>query len=719
MRVARALVLAFLVAPSALAASWTHEGGDAGRTGAHDGAGPRDPEVAFLAHVPGYAYAPIVLGRMAYVPIEAVDTVPGSENAIWRVDLDRGTTERLVRMRSIPVGLASDGAALYVSTVGGAEAFDLEGRARWRWTHTPPRADAPHACLDPLVAEGRVHVLCFASLADAPALPGLPPQGAYSFQVVSLDAASGALLWTREVDAPPHPALPDLPGDAATQIWNARLSAAGGALFVFALELTPTDQVNVTRYTVSALDAESGAVRWRRSDTPTPVSREAAAPQAFASEWVGGGVAVASGNLVFLRLDQQVALNLATGEEVWARALGEQDAQETRGTTAQGVGGDGRLFITSGQSRYSLDVETGDPLWQQTFPPDSPLLYGVDSILLSDDVGIANVFLDRVPQAQEGYIAFDVATGEELWNVTFTSDTAPVGYEFTQSARAENAVLFVTDKGNVTVIGRTGASMLATLDLDEPAPRPGEAVRLDIVSSIGVFGGAEEYRVDWGDGNVTAWTSSSRFEHAYGSEGLRTARAYARNDAGQVAIARAEIDVGGTRETVLSRAFSEENQNWTFFFLGILGTAVTGGVGLLRRDARRRRYEKERTRIEELAQREAHAPERLERELAEATVRVRALVEANRIAEAHHTLLAARIGELRGRARESEVEHLLHRLPHGFVLRLREDLRDGRISRWERDALLNALTLETTISPEHKAELAARIRAWFAGDRAE
>jgi hypothetical protein len=247
----------------------------------------------------------------------------------------------------------------------------------------------------------------------------------------------------------------------------------------------------------------------------------------------------------------------------------------------------------------------------------------------------------------------------------------------------------------LVVVGETQASIGLQVHLSSRFPAPGKEVRVDLDATKGIQGKAREFSVDWGDGEVEPWQNSSTFSHRY--SGLRDyeARFMARNDAGQVTVRVETLYVGASPPlTPLQKLFSPENQNLTFFAIGLAVTLLGAAYGLYRVRHGRRIVQRELRAIDAAAASAAGDPSAVQREMEARRQHVHELVVAGRLLEGQHALLAERIRIHEHRARIESLDERFDFLPHGFVRRLKEALSDGRLAKWEHSALLRLLEAE-------------------------
>jgi outer membrane protein assembly factor BamB len=164
----------------------------------------------------------------------------------------------------------------------------------------------------------------------------------------------------------------------------ARPVVAGGRVFTLDAEGT-----------VSAFDAQSGALAWRYE--PLDLLDE---------EELGGGLAYDGGWLfAALCTGTVIGLNAASGTEVWRQPL----RQPLRAAPSVA---DGRLLVVSADNQvYALDGETGQPLWRHAGFFEGAGLLGGPSPAVADNVVV-------VPYSSAELYALRLDNGRPLWNDT-------------------------------------------------------------------------------------------------------------------------------------------------------------------------------------------------------------------------------------------------------------------------------------------------------------
>ncbi|WP_349359560.1 PQQ-binding-like beta-propeller repeat protein [Stappia sp.] len=193
-------------------------------------------------------------------------------------------------------------------------------------------------------------------------------------QLVALDAASGSVLWTKDIDAPARqaPAAADGTVFAVTQTgdiyamaqgdgeqkWSYTGIAESSGLLAFANPAVAGGTVIVpfTSGEVMALDVKSGEPKWIEGVTRSYRTRAVSGfSDVSASPVISDGVVYASG--VSGRV---VASRLSTGERLWSQDVGSLHTPV--------VSGDALFLIDIEDRMIALDRKTGEPLWRAVLP---------------------------------------------------------------------------------------------------------------------------------------------------------------------------------------------------------------------------------------------------------------------------------------------------------------------------------------------------------------
>lgn len=179
----------------------------------------------------------------------------------------------------------------------------------------------------------------------------------------ALDRATGDEAWTTPVDE--HP---------AAMVWGSPVHVDGLVVLGVASDQELTGDTPTFRGSVVAFDAASGDEVWRyrTSDADAGDGPGVGVWSSPAVDVDAGRIYIGTGNNTApptsSRSDALVALDLSTGEEVWATQLTAGDVASTGdvGATPNLLTVDGRPAVGVGDKAgvyHALDRETGEELW--------------------------------------------------------------------------------------------------------------------------------------------------------------------------------------------------------------------------------------------------------------------------------------------------------------------------------------------------------------------
>jgi polyvinyl alcohol dehydrogenase (cytochrome) len=292
--------------------------------------------------------------------------------------------------------------------------------------------------------------------------------GTFGGRLVAVDRATGEPAWEATVD--PHP----LAVVFGSPVLVNDLVVTGVASFeVFAPGDPPT-----FRGSVVALDAATGEEVWRfwvtaADETEGPGVSIWSSP---AVDTERGVAYIGTGQAYALpappRSDALLALDLRTGEEVWATQFTADDAWTITAPTGldADVGATPNLFTVDGTDAvgvgdkagvyHVLDRETGEVLWEHTLTAGG--LQG--GVMASAAVADGTVFVTSNDASQDAdMVALDADTGHELWRVG-------VGAHVTGPVTWANGVLYLADdSGRIAAYAAADGARLWAHDVPFPA----------------------------------------------------------------------------------------------------------------------------------------------------------------------------------------------------------------------------------------------------------
>ncbi|HVM44370.1 MAG TPA: PQQ-binding-like beta-propeller repeat protein [Candidatus Thermoplasmatota archaeon] len=712
MRTAWAIVV-LLLAPGAGAAPWLQYGSDAARTGASADAGPETFDVAFHLDLPGRRWQgapPLLIDREMFVLAS-----DGSTSTLYVVGLDTARAAPLLAHDQGPsTGLASDGERFFVARAADVAAYAREDASLlWATPYPPILADVARRteCVEPAVRDGVVYLACTqSSLVNRSQPEGAPPDvgeqrlGAGMAFALALDAATGRMLWSwdaRQGDGKLLGSAGDPPEHGSVASAAMALSIVGDVAAFVVREAR--DGVVFLPDTVWALDVATGTYRWNvRSATDALSAIEPlveADTEGVSSRLAQWEPAVPTGtsDITLVKFSGLLrALSTRDGTERWNIALtGGSELGERNGGNAVGYLGTS-IIATSFASVYRIDGDTRTIRWVTSFPgPDEDFELFRGLVAAGGHIYVRS--WNRV------VTVLDAEDGSVVWRYR---DDAPRNSVRAGLAVGEGVAVFAPLEGNITVVGRTGASLALDVRAATLYPRVGSRFEVDLSgSAAGAFGAATEFRAEWGDGRVTEWQDSPLLTHVYDDAGPRTAVFHARNAAGQTASRAIALEVGGAPVTFLEDAFSAENQERTFFALGLLVTLAGALFAAWRVRRRRTLLARELVAIDTVYARTKEMPATCEAALAAARARAHTLLVHGRLDEAQVATLLRHADELAARLRVGFIEERFGFLSVHLARRLRAILEDGRVSPFERGQFLDAVEREAALTREQKGEV--------------
>ncbi len=728
------LFLACLLFLPTAAASWLQDGGDAGGTGRLDGLGPEWPDVALAIPAPeGLLWSnigsPLIVDDTLLVATYSANPLEPRAPALFKVSLATGVPERWVNAtepRAIALGNATVVIAEIVpastATEIGVEsrlrAFDWEtGVELWaEFVRAPPPDEAPsplHGAVDDSLDQLPFGVSSIRLVVDSTDLYVAYAGGGFAANALFVekrDLASGevAWMWNPETEVPSGSRLPAAAGEGSLGGSTAFLTVSPKAVYpVLWNQFTGG-------WDAWQLDKATGAFVGQDIMGMTTANRTGHNSNWYAAGDSSTDVAsrvIADGSMLLQKVNLGGNLFVSYGPE---DGLGFSTAWSTSGQdlgTPSALGPAVGVYATRDHVRALYSGRVGG--WEYAVPPG--LSVARLPILIDDERVYVPVVSDATyPENLNGLIAIDLLTGDAVWSAPATGSLNTANFLV-----GGNGVLLSSSTRNLTVFGTIEASPTLAAHVSTRYPPPGSRVRVDMrPTDLGLGSAFVSYRAVWGDGITDEWGHEPRLTHRYGSVGDYHARFEVLNDVGQTSSVPITFYVGAPdpSETFLEKAFNSENQNTTFFILGLGATVVFALAGVAKVARRRSRLRLEIRDLEKEFEATRGNPSQCEIMLNERRARSQKLALDARLDEGQSAILLQRVVDLRHKLRIGQMDRRLNFLPYGVVQALQEHLRDGTLSLWERDHLVKVLDDDKILSAKQKGEVRGIIDGWFEKD---
>lgn len=301
-------------------------------------------------------------------------------------------------------------------------------------------------------------------------------------------------------------------------------------------------------------------------------------------------------------------------------------------------------------------------------------------------------------------------------SLSFTHTFAQEGRQevlvtITYSDRTTRTRVLDVDPGGVP--GRGPPDAMAVPATATPYPGVGEDVTVTVARPEGQ---AVELFADWGDGALDRipWGSSAHLalQHRYTMASDRDAVFTSVFLDGTTASRILKFEVGGAPPpglSVMQEAFSPENQNTTFFLIGLAVTALGSAFGLLLRRRHRGRIHQQLREMDGIRQRSGSDPDRAMGDLLRLRRDFEGDLVSGRLQESQYQILHAHAERLLARLVPLILEQA-EGLTASFRRRLEAVLVDGRVDDQEWTNLARLLERETGLAPEQHARLGAFLR---------
>jgi outer membrane protein assembly factor BamB len=670
---------------------------------------------------------PLILDGAVFV---AVDEPP----AIWRIDL---TTAQAKRWRAPATaamwGMASDGTRIFAATAEAIHALAAEDAApTWDPAPLPPLpAGAQWQCRGLKVADGLVFAPCQGTtgpqttclpepldpICPRPRIAG-PWAGVFALDAERGDIAFEALRQYAAVDS--DPATPGLEMTLYESVWTP--AVVEERLYVPYIsdsdgfpEKAVVEVWDVARGTfVGSFRPNQRTVGLLDGDVEAETQR---APPVV---YQGSPAVAGSGDLVFAKAEFLYELDMGPFGPTARRAI-DLDARDPGPTKfiENALAFDGSaVYLTHRDFLFSIDAQSGVEIWRMERPTgpywsDKPHL-----LLVGPHVVVATAGEASEPDGATLYLV-DASDGRVIDHAP-----APEAGIGTHLAAGDGLVVAAgfTNATRIVVYGEPLAGIGLDVRLADRYPPAGRPVQLDLSGTRpGVQDGNTTYRIDWGDGIQDPWDNEPVREHEYVPGPSYTIVVQATNEAGQEA--RATFDVfPGMRDpnarTFLETAFASENQETSFFVLGVILTLLFAAFSVARLRRKRGLLRKELAAADAIVARHRDDPDTMRERLREHRLRARRLFLDGRLDEGSTGILERHIDELLRDHRLSRVEADLAFLPHGLFRSMQEMLRDARVTQLERNNFLIALAADTHLTAGEKKRVERHVETWHREDAA-
>ncbi len=714
-----------LVVPFASAADWTQVGGSSSRNFASEDVAPEGDEVAFVVDLPGRRLPGLPLliheGKGHAILDESADREQPVPTAVYTVDIHTAEVARAFTLSSSVAGWAIHRDGYLISDETGVSLVEADGGVVWTWPEAVEGSVVvTQVCIPPLVHHDIVYVSCHE-------LP--PPQDVDRLR--SLDRSQPHMQ--AAIHIPTGIEKWRFAGGAPEQ-----LLLVGDRLFAFQWQLSESQHAHV-----EARDVDDGACRFlirQHLEAPALIEGETSALMNRGRDATAMRVnVIGNGREVIVAFDgirgyDAFAADAACDNFHDVPASWSIRPQTLVAGTSDMAFANSRLYAGHGPELRVVDF-TPNPVDQTLIDLSTGHEFGRDSV-----VGAANVVFaistDPIPTPDEVYertlyvVGADGGQPSQRAFLSKQPDAAPALGEgvfvFTGMVDRHSGEISDVETPEpadfLMVLGRTRASIQPTIQWPEPYPAVGAAVTLTTEGTRpGVLDPMTARRVDWGDGNFTGWQNQTvpTFEHVYSEYGDRLVRVEFKNGAGQTAVEETLLHVGEappTRPNFVETAFARENQDTTFFVLGLILTLVAAAFGLARVQSRRRRLTRELRAIEHSFNITRENPIECDRALAERRAHIRGLLVDGALDENQFGVCERRIEELGKQVRLSTIDDEMGFLSVSMARTLRGLLADGRIEKWERSHFFEVLEKDKHLSATQKKHVHELLDDWFARD---
>lgn len=507
--------------------------------------------------------------------------------------------------------------------------------------------------------------------------------------------------------------------------------------------------------TLWAFELHDGTIRWRDDGKPHAIGR-APGQQTYYSATGDqfepspfNHAPTGYGNVGYYVLGRTLkATNLDSGAILWTATLAKDDANPglVQANMALDVD-DQRLYVPTSSAIEVYDISdqtSGKLVAEYTLPRDyegetwhpmTAVSMTADAIYAMSclDIGWPTISSPRPTNPFCNLRRLDRATLEETWNVALHDGYAngtlvPLVHLYVDGGQA-----FTQERnGTVTLWGKSPSSPQPVLEVATSFPPVNASVLLDASASRPGLDPIVAYRANWGDGPEPIWTpwqESPVLEHTYGTAGPHEVWVQVRSASGQTNRASLTLRVGeidpativfaaytAPELSFLQTAFSRENQDVTFFILGLAVTLAGAVLAALRLSRRHSRLRRELKYLEGIERRHVRTPIQCEQILVQRRNDYPRLVVEQFFDSSQISILEKHIDNSVRRLRVGAFEARLDYLPYRLVRILHSMLQDAQVKRHELEGFVNALRKERGLTPAQKNEVRSLVESWFQRD---
>lgn len=376
-------------------------------------------------------------------------------------------------------------------------------------------------------------------------------------------------------------------------------------------------------------------------------------------------------------------------------------------------------LLVPGQSRLFLR-ESGDPsavlndiLTSEWKGLDSGQVQDV----LAGPPGKAQVLVsaDRGGIVQADLVTVDLGTGESTGRVPLRFAQASPGLAMHLNVLSDGSLLAWDASGHGAVLGVNRDLARPALTVETDYPEVGAPFGVHVARGEAASANATLYLAwDRHNGNVEAVQDGARLDGSFDKEGPHTLRLTAVYPDGRTATATHVVFVGAEepRENLFDTAFAQENQNYTFFAIGLFLSALGALLALLGRHKGRNRMEREFRLLDKVREDGRRDPFGAVRGLHEYREHLRDALTRGRLEEPQYTVLEAAAGGVLELLRQRILGGFIGRVSSAFSHTLDLALQDGTIDEGEAKSLLGQAHKEPKLTADEKKRLEFMVRSW-------